>query len=252
MSYIGDLLEKIKGHTTEIRKAEIGEPDKETAGAGQPNQEDLAAEVTRALENGDISPDTDAVSQWAQGKGMAPDAAEEFAFNVLNAYFDEGSESGEGQGELIQSGDKAPEAGEEVGGKEGEVEDEEELAKSALAAFTAIQEEVVALRKSVAQLNDSNEVMSKALGILLDKAAALDAEQKVIKSGVSQIAGQPANHKEPVLNAPVKPERGHSETRERLLKGVLARELSTEDIAVFEQRGELTAKADAYLKGGSK
>ena len=235
---IDALVEKVQ----QIRKAEDPTAPKEpevtppadgAPAEGAADQEALASEVTQALEAGEISPDTDAVKEWATGKGLSPEAAEDFAFNVLNAYFSEEEPDGDEPGNA---------GGEPAAAPTGEPDGDEELAKSAFRAFAKLQHEVIALKKSQAAVAD-------CLNLILDRVTAQGAEQQVVKSTLSAIADQPADKKSPVTTAPIVAGRKPGEIKQLILKGVLAKALTPKDVALYEQAGELSPEAEAYLAG---
>lgn len=185
----------------EIKKSEDPTGTQLPEDSGQDKEEILASEITALLDDGTISPETEKVKNWAVSKGLSEESAEDFANQVISAYFsdeDDEEEDDMAEEDLIEN--KEDEDGED------EDDEDDEVVKAALNELSSLHKDQEVILKGLENLTQA------MLGITqrLEKMEKQEDEVKLLKSQISQILVTPANQKSPVthVQTPVNGDQG--------------------------------------------
>lgn len=208
---VGFSLEKIQNKIsnffkssvqTEIKKGSdptgTGSPDN----SGQDNLEILATEITGLLDDGTISPETEKIKKWAVSRGLSDDSAEDFANQVISAYF---SEDDEDETDMAGKDDnKELEKDKNMKGKkkegeenEDDEEDEDGVVKAALDQLSSLNDNQKLIMKGLETLTEA----MKELVPRVEKMEQASKDMDVLKAKIGELNKTPASSKDPIIQA---------------------------------------------------
>lgn len=226
-----NLIEGLKKRfSTEkpVQKADPGMDD----GADSPDASnlDVVDEVMDKLESGELSPETDAIVEYLTGSGMPEDEAQSAAQVILDSYLAEGEQE--------EKSELTPEDGEEGGDMEHEEPDGDEGLKSLFTKFGKKQN----------QQNEAFEVILKALNATLDTLDSQSKRLETLEKEIRKAGVNPSQEtKKPVRKAIVPGGVSKTEAANLILKGVLAGELTANDMNLYETNGGISTAAQEYI-----
>lgn len=87
-----DAIERLKSRNSKRISDKNKTISKSEPQGGSPDLPALAGEVTELLDSGTVSPETEKVKDWAVSKGISEVDAQDFAEEVISAYFETPSE----------------------------------------------------------------------------------------------------------------------------------------------------------------
>lgn len=227
-----------------IQKSDLpgGEdPALDTAANGEPDLEMATTEIIDALNSGELEPDTEAISQYMQGKGFSQEDAAEYSSMILDSYFNT-----EGEETDIEDGT-------EEAMDESFPEDEElsEVEKSALLKINQLDQGVKSIQKSLSMVKQNKadiELIQKGLITLIEN------QHKLMKSletfGLTPAPGTQKPITKSFVKGNVKMDK--KETEELIRKGVLAGAYSIEHLIHYQTAGEVTPEANTYISKAQK
>lgn len=223
MSWVRKLTDHIRG-TEKPADGQTVQKSGTEDGAARPEVDmtAIATEVAEKLAKGEIDADQEVLKSFAAGKGLSDEDATTFAMEVLDAYF---------------GTDSAPTAA--VAKSEGAtpgatvtppVEDMHKVLKGLAAKLDAIG-------FAMLKVFESNEVGHQEIGVL--------------KAAIEKYLDAPVGQKAPVTSVAAGTQMSgtdRSQTKQLILKGMIAGQLQREDMAVFELHGILTDRAQGYVQ----
>lgn len=233
---LGEAIKRLREKTLTIKKSNLdpsassdgGDQGQTTTGGMSP--EEIASKAVTFFETGELSPETQAVKEFAVANGIPEAEAESFAQDVIDAYFQ--VDGGEGASQDPPPAQQATEDPTSSG-------DMEEMQKSLL----AIQDAQIALAEGMEALIDKQKEID-----------SLKSELGVLKSLLTKLQSQPANPKKPVETQVAKgvtpgaiPLEKRKETEVAILKAIQAGELSVEEMTFFESTGRISSEANAII-----
>ncbi|MCR1794906.1 hypothetical protein [Leptospira sp. id769339] len=249
-----DAIERLKARNTKAATDKEKKISKSEPTSGSPDLPTLASEVTELLDDGSVSPETDKIKDWAVSKGVAEPDAQEFAEEVMSAYFETPSEDQNPESEISKS-----ELGKETkdNGKENLEEAKSDAEKTGLQFLQKVESLVLALKSDISVLAESLEFVMDQV----DKQTGLSREIQKLKSQLSEISNKPTSSKSPVTQSNqiqvaktdgIIPGNEREKFGNLILKGIEIGKCQIEDISYFETTGRLSDRAAAFAKASSE
>ncbi|MCG6170234.1 hypothetical protein [Leptospira sanjuanensis] len=241
---IARLTERIKNnHIQKSSGASVDSPD----------LQNLASKVTTLLDQGAVKPESENVKDWAMAQGVGEEDAKTFANDVIDAYFEDTSNTDVSKSEFGSAENEEEKEEEEKKKKEkAKKEEEKEIEKS---------KTISEIQSTLEILKAGQETLAAAIEHLLDRAedtAKIKKDFQTLKSELGQLALKPGTEKTPVTTQvqksnPVQSGTSQVAPQDRdkvgdlIIKGMEQGKCQLEDMAYFQSTYSLSERASKFV-----
>lgn len=193
--------------------------------------ENVAMEAAEKMSSGELDTNVEAVKAFLIENGIEEAEADDYATDIIDAYFG--------------ADDIDSDEGDDMGGED------DDMMKSSLPDQVDNLDPKLArqILKSLQNIEESLGVLGFGLTHALDQIEESAKNQTILKSSVETFLDQPVR-KTTIQKSNIKNEgvnRDFVSTKNLILKGIIEKKLSTEDMSAWEMGKNLTPAAEQYI-----